>query len=65
MLKFAAKHESIHFTRGWITSQKDMMCDGPEEESLAQMTGESRFNAIIKVISEQERDSVADYAVLF
>lgn len=65
MLKFAMKKDQVHFTRGWITSQKDMMVVRPDNHSLAQLTAGSRFDDVIKIISEQEGDGVVENLDLF
>jgi len=64
MLKFAMRQDQFHFIQGWITSQKDMMCVGSDNNSLAQLTVGNDFNIIIKMISEQEGDGVVEYPIL-
>ncbi|KAF8141790.1 hypothetical protein EV363DRAFT_1151016, partial [Boletus edulis] len=63
MLKFARKQDYINFTDGWITSQKDMLCVQPEGETLLQLIAGNQFDDVMKLIAEQEGDTVADCTV--
>jgi hypothetical protein len=37
MLKFCLKKDRLNFMAGWITSEKDMVDDGPEEDLLRKL----------------------------
>ncbi|KAF8430929.1 hypothetical protein L210DRAFT_3416878, partial [Boletus edulis BED1] len=67
MLKFARKQDHINFTDGWITSQKDMLHVQPEGETLPQLIAGyqlwNQFNNVMKLIVEQEGNTVADCMV--
>jgi len=64
MLKFTMRQNQFHFMQGWITSQKDMMCVRQDIDFLAQLMVGNDFNDIIKMISEQEGDGVAEHPIL-
>ena len=64
MLKFTMRQNQFHFMQGWITSQKDMMCVRQDIDFLAQLMVGNDFNDIIKMISEQEGNGVAEHPIL-
>lgn len=37
MLKFHLKKERLHFTESWVTSEKEMVQDDPEDDLLAKL----------------------------
>lgn len=63
MLKFSGKQDRINFSDGWITSQKEMLGVQPDDgETLPQLTAGNRIDDVIKLIAEQEGNTIADCA---
>ena len=56
MLKFRLKKDRLNFTAGWITSEKDMVDDGPEEDLLRKLLRSDFQDALDRAIR-----SVNDY----
>ena len=56
MLKFCLKKDWLNFTAGWITSEKDMVDDGPEEDLLRKLLRSDFQDMLDRVIR-----SVNDY----
>lgn len=58
MLKFHLKKERLHFTRGWVTSQKLLLEDEPDEPGKHDKPGP--LDDILKAIMQEESAGVAD-----
>jgi hypothetical protein len=56
MLKFRLKKDRLNFTAGWITSEKDMVDDGPEDDLLRKLLRSDFQDALDRAIR-----SVNDY----
>jgi hypothetical protein len=56
MLKFRLKKDWLNFTAGWITSEKDMVDDSPEEDLLHKLLRSDFQDALDRTIR-----SVNDY----
>lgn len=61
MLKFHLKKERLDFTRGWVTSQKLLLEDEPDELGTHDMSGQHNpLDYILSVIMQEEGAGVAD-----
>ena len=66
MLKFYLKKERLNFTRGWITSQKILVEDEPDEPGAHNTSTqqdnqlEDTLSHILTMIAEEEGDGIAD-----
>jgi hypothetical protein len=56
MLKFALKKAHLSFTSGWITSERKMQDDVPEEDLLAIFLGGNWEDALDKIIQAFGQD---------
>ena len=70
MLKFWLKKDQLHFTRQWITSQKDMLHDEDTEDTLSHLVAaEGNLNnamvQAIDAIASVEGDTLQEHAELF
>ena len=52
MLKFALKKARLNFTRGWITSENEMLDSEPEEDLLAMLLGDDGEDTLDRIIRE-------------
>jgi len=65
MLKFDRKKERLNFTRGWATSQKELLDDEPDESNIQNAPPQHfSLNHILSVITREEGDGIADAVVL-
>jgi hAT family C-terminal dimerisation region len=56
MLKFAIKKARLDFTSGWITSEREMQDEVPEEDLLATLLEGNREHALDKIIQAFGQD---------
>ena len=56
MLKFALKKAHLDFTSGWITSEKEMQDEVPEEDLLATLLGGNQEDTLDKIIQAFGKD---------
>jgi hypothetical protein len=57
MLKFHLKEVRLNFTQGWITPEKDMLVDDPDEdllETLLQGSYDDGLDQVIQAINVDE-----------
>ena len=62
MLKFWLKKDCLNFTKGWITSQKDMVFDEDNNDLLALLfstTNASSLDNVLGAIARVEGDEVS------
>jgi hypothetical protein len=59
MLKFHLKKERLDFTRGWITSQKLLLEDEPDEPVTINRPVQD-LDSILRTIMQEEGDGVVD-----
>jgi len=61
MLKFHLKKEHLDFTCGWVTSQKLLLEDEPDEPGTNDVSGQHNpLDYILSVIMQEEGAGVAD-----
>jgi hypothetical protein len=72
MLKFALKKERLNFTKGWGSSQKDMLWsevpyNADTVDILASFANgdSSAVDTLLSTVSEQELDNIPDQAEIF
>jgi hypothetical protein len=72
MLKFALKKERLNFTKGWESSQKDMLqsevpYNADTVDILSSFTDgdSSAVDTLLSTVSEQELDNIPDQAEIF
>lgn len=61
MLKFWLKKDRLNFTKGWLTSQKDMTFDEDNDDLLSRLfstTERSTLDEILSSIARVEGDEV-------
>ena len=71
VLKFSFKKERLDFTKGWATSQKDMVDQTYNADSVdllasaASSTGSCATDALLFAIAEEEGDNIPDNTLIF
>jgi hypothetical protein len=60
MLKFMLKKARLNFTRGWITSEKEMLDWEPEGDLLAALLGDGGEDILDKIIRDFGEDDSED-----
>jgi len=58
MLKFALKKAHLDFTSGWITLEREMQDEVPDEDLLATLLGGNREDALDKIIQAFGQDDL-------
>jgi hypothetical protein len=56
MLKFAQKKACLNFTNGWITSEREMQDEVPEDDLLATLLGGNQEDTLDKIIQAFGQD---------
>jgi hypothetical protein len=61
MVKFRLKKDRLNFTRGWVTSQKLLLDDEPDELGTHDMSAQhDPLDRILAMIMQEEGDGVPD-----